>query len=214
MKTIFFILKHFYSFLCINLLIFKANKTKIISLVSFLILLWIVLFCLNNQNIKHIIMSINGIAYWIFFVSLFKTLKKQNFFYNLITNRCFYYIFSELLLFLISVYIFFVPINICFLFPAKDILSINFIVAPMSIIADTFLFVICNIWKYVLIQSIIITAFLIYSIIYESNFLVITEDQSIEAILFYVTMIISFIKIIITVNEINKNPKCCSNCLN
>ncbi len=213
MKTIFFILKHFYSFLHINLLIFKSNKTKIISLISFLSLLLVVLFYLNNQNIKHIIISISGIAYWIFFVSLFKTLKKQNFFYNLITNRCFYYIFSELLLFLMSVYIFFVPINICFLFPAKDILSINFIVAPMSIIADAFLFVICNIWKYVLIQSIIITAFLIYSIMLESN-LCIIEILSMETTLLYTTMIISFIKITITINEINKNQKCCSNCLN
>jgi hypothetical protein len=83
----------------------------------------------------------------------------------------------------------------------------------MSIIADAFLFVICNTWKYVLIQSIIITAFLIYSIMLESN-LCIIEILSMETTLFYTTMIISFIKITITINEINKNPKCCSNCLN
>ncbi len=198
-----FLIKHFYNFLKIDILLFKSlEKVKIISFIGSFFVSWLLLFFLKDSYLKYKILSAQNILFWCFFTFFFTKLKKQHFFHHMVINRVSFYVLPEILLFLASIYTYFFITNVIFiLFLGINNIN-NFITITISAMIDSFLFVICKIRKYTLFQ--IFTIIIMFFFLKEwSN---INEILLIDSLIpWQLLLVINVIKIIFFTNEIKKN---------
>lgn len=201
MQIALYFLKRLFNFLKIDIILLKSvGKTKILLYLATTSLIWGVLFFYNqDKNIKNIIFSIQDAIYWSAFIYFFHRLKKQNFFYHLILNRGFYKTELEILLFLLSIYIFFISFNIIFVYFSTNETK-SFIITTIQILIDAFLIEIWQIWKYILLMVIFFSctlfSFMLQNEITASNvssFLLTTNNSnSTTLILIFIELIILF----------------------
>ena len=166
MQMVLYFLKRLFNFLKIDILLFKSvGKTKISLFLVVVFWLWCFLFFYNqNEIFKQNIKTIQDATYWVAFAYFFHKLKKQNFFYHLVLNRGFYKSEIEILLFLTSIYIFFVLFNIGFAYVISANEAKKFAITSISILIDAFLFTLWQIQKYILMICIFFVSTILYSL--------------------------------------------------
>ena len=171
MQIAFYFLKRLLNFLKIDILLFKSvGKTKILLFLLVVFLLWCFLFfCGQNESFKQNIKTIQDATYWTALAYFFHKLKKQNFFYHLVLNRGFYKSEIEILLFLISIYIFFVLINIGFAYAISANEAKKFAITTISILIDAFLFTLWQIQKYILMMCVFFVLTISYYLTFNYN---------------------------------------------
>ena len=180
--------KRLVSFVKTDVILFKSINVKYItSYLSSIIALNILSIIFKDKPIAQgeyislftidiITDTINTICNLVFFIYFFIQLKKQNFFKHLLTNRGFYIAEFELLLFAISLSVFFIPITIPFVLFLSPYETFETIFGYLTDIIGAMLIANWKLWKYILltlcytiILSLILTLIFVYTSIPEDR---------------------------------------------